>query len=1229
MHFGVCVCAPITTDPVLQPSQSPFEQYEDDITEEMSRPSTANFNWPPPQEYTHDAPTASPLYIPPPGTQHVKVKTLNSTDLEENVAPAWLKQQSRSAPELTDVQQHMQQHDSNAEAANESSSESYTSTCTTTTTTSEQYHKMYHAQSGAATHYAYAMAGDHSDNEYGADMEMSMMHQQNQPYNYSFSSGSTDLMSFSGRRSVQECTDALTSTMDTCQLVHYLKELTPAPEMPPIKPGKHVEFAEPIKHSDPPYTIPASPKPLPQSNIPNPMPKEWISQMTMALTTASEEPFHIANAPAIESDAGECFGCDNEACEDCDAQCKEICQQLCAEENRRAEINYQHNAEPIELPYQNTEPPKGSSLTSCLTTASPYPVEWTKPVDETIPLPDETEPYVPSAISMTPYEKEDFGHKSTFVDALTTAPFRSFTPFDHDVITQLEDLPTPSKELKLIDALTVAPSDPYHELNTVPEAIKVVERAAAAEEKRREELAVEVNRIISNTIETHMDHQISAFAKISGFRSVNPFKPKSDPIPPAPEPAVVNEQRRESVCAAGQTQTIACSNKGIDQSHQVISFPPPPGVKCKSYVQSGLHKPGTIPKYQRQWFNLPSQSPVRTPEPPELKENVPLAFVDSGHQPDTSDHEHDADNESSPIVKVPAQDAPLPIYSVEPTPTVVAPPPQLPPKPIAKPVNVPIIVEERVGSISMPFQPFEPEPLSDQSRRSVSPYRPHTPSSSLINKPAPAVPYYQLPENLVALECPPSPCHLFDPHSDRSQSPFPDRARSPAPGPPPNPLRIHAPRLRDPSQDHQLTQSAIDSLSQLDACQFSKCAVSQSSGQVLSHYQTVSQSGAQSFVDKPEVVQQRQVGNMNIQTRSKESALNEEKRSDFQSASVTQIGNTQVQRKTRVVEEFEHTQKAKTVEIYKSSTGAQGVRMVGGTVPSITNFSANHAAKQSANDAVVATVSAATAPVCETKQCTDDRAAIKEGFVAQQTRRLSTNSQYAADMVTYQSKFPQITNAPPATSSFPIKSFSPIREEPKAPTYNPIKSKPSPIKQSAGLPPPGYQPLVNVTKPAAQAAATITQSYNRAQSFNNTSAASSFASTLTSSTTATKPQHHQQPTPQQQQQPPLPPTQSSFKLPTAIPVPAFKPPLSTANDFKPSQTAPQYKPTASSGPGFKPPSITTPSAVVSDPSPASAGPNKGLTFGATSAPRRGRGVLNKAGVGGRIPQCGCCNAQIR
>lgn len=54
--------------------QQPETGYDLEFADELSCPSTSNFSWPPPagdeQRYT---PTASPLYIPPPGTQHVQV----------------------------------------------------------------------------------------------------------------------------------------------------------------------------------------------------------------------------------------------------------------------------------------------------------------------------------------------------------------------------------------------------------------------------------------------------------------------------------------------------------------------------------------------------------------------------------------------------------------------------------------------------------------------------------------------------------------------------------------------------------------------------------------------------------------------------------------------------------------------------------------------------------------------------------------------------------------------------------------------------------------------------------------------------------------------------------------------------------------------------------------------------------------------------------------------------
>lgn len=1058
-----------------------------------------------------------------------------------------------------------------------------------------------------------------SDMDYHADAEMASMAQQ---YG-SFSSASTDLISFAGRRSVQECTDALSNKVDTCQLIHYIRELEQANQ----KPVKKVEFADPVheaindekKVSRTEVFPPPTPhKPIPPSNISNPVPKEWKSMMVQALTTAPSQPYHVSEIQ-IESCDLSCqqqFDGKNEICyktcpgkEVCEQvpcssvvevnkkvesqECKEVTTKTTSlqksEENHfcqtesvqsdgysydRNENNYLRltdascsnhtNAEnfqsqPVEAPFADEQPRKGSIMSSVLTVASPYPVEWTKPFEDPIPLPEESVPYFPPPIDMTPYEKGDYGKKSPFVEALTTAPFRSYTPFEHDVITQLEDLPTPSKELTMIDALTVAPTESYNDLNKELPPVTPYEKIEIEENERRQKQAQEVSEIIAQTIESQMDKQISAFAKFTGFRSVHPFKPRQDSIP-----SVAVDTVAKATEVSQSLSQITCTNtSSTSTSQNTVSFPPPPGAKCKSYVQSGLNVPKTIPKYQRQWFNLPSQSPIRTPEPQELKENVPLAFVDVPHEKTESVQKPVAVTVSSASITEETRSNSFATQSQQYRTTVST--------------TIPSIQEFRPDTVSMPSQSLDVADKRDH-QRAVSPYRAHTPS--LINKPAPAIPYYQ--QNLVAEECSATSSLLFDP---RVQSPRPDGCKSPAPGPPPNPLRIHAPRIKspDPSEQNETVTQSIDTIGTSNQFQ------TQSTEKLLSQQQTLNQSGMQSYVVKPEIVQQSQCGNVSIQSRCNQSALNEQKCSDFKNSTTTQIGNTQIQRNTRVVEEFEHSQKAKTIEVYKSSGG-----------PPIRSITAAPAVVQPAAPKVSCFLQK-TGP--DDAANAEEKVSVKSagpGFVAREARRLSTNSQYKADLAVYQSSFPQFKcETPPC--EFPIKSFHPIAEEPKFQAYNVNK------RVVAPAPPPGYQ---QISKP------NITNSSQQFSSKKFTE--SSASSTLTSATTAmTQPIS----------------SSTSFKPPVAIPVPAFKPPMSSANDFKPTQSAASnFKPTPSSGPGFKPPNTTNPSAVVSNPkpTPASAGSNKGLTFGATSAPKRGRGILSKAaGPGGRIPQCGCCNAQIR
>ncbi|XP_037046750.1 PDZ and LIM domain protein Zasp isoform X14 [Bradysia coprophila] len=95
----------------------------------------------------------------------------------------------------------------------------------------------------------------------------------------------------------------------------------------------------------------------------------------------------------------------------------------------------------------------------------------------------------------------------------------------------------------------------------------------------------------------------------------------------------------------------------------------------------------------------------------------------------------------------------------------------------------------------------------------------------------------------------------------------------------------------------------------------------------------------------------------------------------------------------------------------------------------------------------------------------------------------------------------------------------------------------------------------------------------------------------------------------------------------APPQQTYAPPQQTYAPPKPTYAPPQnYSSPASNFNNNNFGSNTLPRSVGQ----SAPGPNKGLTFGATSAPKRGRGILSKGpGPGGRVPQCGCCNAQIR
>lgn len=551
----------------------------------------------------------------------------------------------------------------------ESCSESCASTSTTTTRSSDEY-KMYQTQITApiVTYYDSKI----SDVDTHLDAELSGI--RHKPSICSYEVNSIN----SGRRSAQECADSLTCSLSTNLLIDDVNETTnPRPHSPTPKSMKRVEFVEPpvilngtasepppvkertsslklefdeskrirfdevieIPHFELSHEIPNIT--LPPSNIPNPMPRQYQSAMLKALVTAPKKVYHISDTPEPKKEE-----------DTFEKSCKEACIKQREDEVKKqqealeAELKRLEEERPKEarVTMPKYQPMKGTLMSSVLTTAPTTPLEFTRPYStEPIPLPEPTAAYFPPPICMEPVIFEPITtkrSKSPFLEALTTASFKPFTPFGSEVISQLFDLPTPTEHLTMSSALCVAPETTF-DYSHQPDAI-----------------------------DSAMEHQLSAFVNVVGGNYSNSFETvnnSSSNVNSNDPPSHQNHQSFESskmqnsqslsseqnsmqkmgmktgqTKSAGTTGTTNKSKTIVDESstkeninqksqkHKPLSHSPRIGVPSspKQGLSSGLHRPEGIPTYQRKWFNLPTQRPVKTPEPTELKENVPLAFVD-------------------------------------------------------------------------------------------------------------------------------------------------------------------------------------------------------------------------------------------------------------------------------------------------------------------------------------------------------------------------------------------------------------------------------------------------------------------------------------------------------------------------------------------------------------------------------------------------------------------------
>ncbi|XP_037815804.1 PDZ and LIM domain protein Zasp isoform X9 [Lucilia sericata] len=556
--------------------------------------------------------------------------------------------------------------------------------------------------------------------------------------------------------------------------------------------------------------------------------------------------------------------------------------------------------------------------------------------------------------------------------------------------------------------------------------------------------------------------------------------------------------------------------------------------------------------------------------------------------------------------------------------------------------------QDRSGPVTMAFQALDEHMVRDQSQ---TPSRPYTPS--MINKPAPITPYYQTPEKLCFDECPATHARDYD---RRSASPFPDRARSPAPGPPPNPLAaIRAPRMKE-SEVSPLSPRVLQAGSITTGQSYLGAQQAQQQERLLSHTATGTQSAMQSFTQEPEKREKMQIGNMTVERSEKASRLEEQKQSQMQSHTTTQVGNTQIERRRKVTEEFEHTSSAKTVEI---RTGSQSSSTERRQSYGKTGYVANQARRLS-------------------------------GLEQEITNLTSQSQAISARAATLtETKFPEL-HSQGGQSQFPTKPVLPSHDESQPPSYYvsgattkkldepactifpPAQQKPSSTSYGASLvssqqsqsqSQQQQQQLKSLTtlsttssshqQKQQQQANTVSCSLTKAsattctnnQAYQSITAGSNLNATSTSTTTSSatgtapsgvcpvtgtfcRPGH----TCCKQQQ--LQQSNNNGSRPTASLGSAGSKPSQaaassniTANMQSQSSAAPSAAPTPSAS---KRPSVSAPSNNTNNDSATGGMAPKGGAYGATTAPKRGRGILNKAVSSGvRVPTCNSCSTHIR
>nr|XP_049461874.1 PDZ and LIM domain protein Zasp-like isoform X4 [Anopheles coluzzii] len=851
-------------EPAEHESEEKAEGEADDGARERSESPAPVFAWPPKPEVVDTIPTATPIYIPPPETQRVvikpitvvppmKVKEKSKTPPDDAAGQQQQQQQqSKSAPELCHRQEETEQQHQEDEELSDSFGMTTTTTATTTTAnsaSSEEY-RMYQTQCSQpiVTYYdtpQYELERPFSSGQRSAQASTGAMSDASYTHFVFRDPPPEEEEEVEEEEQVvqqppeqQQQQAAATAAADPdrppkrVEFVDYGRELERYVRAEQEKEARRraleEEMAEAARRrtEEPPhYTLPAvpptEPPQLPPSAIPNPTPKQWQSALVQALCVAPPDPIHLT-ADQIEQanfmrSRNEAYRREQE--ETKMRQLEALRRQVDALERR---LGQQPEPEPAPLPVGPPldVPRRGEVMARLLATSTARSQRFPPHYVPVVPLPAETQPYFPPPHSMEPIRSEKISamrNESPFVEALKTAPYTPFQQFGREIPSQMEDLPVPSGRLSMMDALATASDRPYTPFSEV----RFDRSSDVYQDMVREQPSVPVDP----------DRQCSAFANVGGNRTPKPFVPVVPEIREVPpeEPERGESSRRSSVVAVESVRrsskvataeevrrasTVATAAAAVVESRrsstatlesrqdsrrgsggsgsadtaQATNPPAPkptvttvtakeplyPGhdahppehysLALRRETKSPLNHPAEIPPYQRKWFNLPTQNPPRTPEPEELRTNVPLAFVNT--------HSHTAAL-SKPVAKPPGRP--------------VNKPPATPYTTIQN-RNIPVVTGA-APELDAELAQYHSAHARLAHKGVIDRGQSFTPSL-ILTKHATSIPYYQ---HQLGFEEYFAEVKQFDGHT----TPQPSRTKSPAFGPPPNPLKPHVPPSRE------------------------------------------------------------------------------------------------------------------------------------------------------------------------------------------------------------------------------------------------------------------------------------------------------------------------------------------------------------------------------------------------------------------------------------------------